>query len=161
MILTFNDRYEGDNYVLDQQVVRSALKSYRLLFSSKPPSLALLSPSTAYLRYLISCPSVPSSLSAGELRDPATAILLLEMRAALIVHDHAHNASNADASANQRVSRAVTEAFIATQVRGMLESLVVLPDRDRTVVTRVFLLVSSDLVPSQYRGEINLPPCLG
>ncbi|KJA24892.1 hypothetical protein HYPSUDRAFT_65201 [Hypholoma sublateritium FD-334 SS-4] len=132
--------YEGDNFVLDQQVVRSALKSYHQLFSAKTPSVALLSPSSSYLRFLISRPSVAPSLSAQELRDPATAIYLLELRAALIVHEHAQHAADQDASVNQRVSKAVTEAFIAMQVRGMIDGLIALQEKDRVVVTKVFLL---------------------
>ncbi|KAG6812804.1 hypothetical protein H0H93_013675, partial [Arthromyces matolae] len=47
--------YEGDNFVLDQQVVRAALKSYNALISSPDPSQASkhLSPSSAYLRLLM------------------------------------------------------------------------------------------------------------
>ena len=135
-------RYEGDNFVLDQQVVRSAVKSYRQLFSTKPPSVALLSPSSSYLRFLVSAPTVSPSLSTQDLRDPATAILLLELRAALIVHEHAQNATDQDASANQRVSKAVTEAFIAAQVREMIDGLTTLPEKERVVLAKVFLLVS-------------------
>lgn len=81
-------------------------------------------------------------LSAQDLRDPATAIYLLELRAALIVHEHAQNSADPDASANQRVSKAVAEAFIATEVRGMIDGLTALQEKDRVVVTKVFLLVS-------------------
>jgi len=132
--------YEGDNFVLDQQVVRSALKSYRQLFSAKPPSVASFSPSSSYLRFLVSRPSAPPSLSAQDLRDPTSAIYLLELRAALMVHEHAQNAADPDASASQRVSKAVTEAFIAAQVRWMIDGLIALQDKDRIVVTKVFLL---------------------
>ncbi|KAF9484218.1 peroxisomal oxidase [Pholiota conissans] len=131
--------YEGDNFVLDQQVVRAALKSYRTLFSLKTPSTSSLSPSSFYLRYLVTPPAIPAALSSEDLRDPATAILLLELRAALIVHDHA-NKEDVDASANQRVSKAVTEAFIATQVGEMIKGLSALSKKDRGVVTKVFLL---------------------
>ncbi len=134
-------RYEGDNYVLDQQVVRSAMKSYRQLFSTKPPSVALLTPSSSYLRFLVSVPAVSPSLSTQDLRDPTTAILLLELRAALIVQEYAQNATEPDASANQRISKAVTEAFIAARVREMIDGLTTLQERDRVVMAKVFLLV--------------------
>src|SRR6266567_4409587 len=65
-------RFEGDNFVLDQQVVRAALKSYRSLFSSKPPAIASLSPSSAYLRHLVNPPTIPPSFSGKDWRDPAT-----------------------------------------------------------------------------------------
>lgn len=128
--------------MLDQQVVRAALKSYRSLFSSKPPAVASLTPSSAYLRHLVNPPSIPASLSDKDLRDPAISILLLELRAALVVHEHAQNALETDANANQRVSKAVTESFVAVQVGGMIDSLSSVPAKDRVVVSKVFLLVS-------------------
>lgn len=44
--------YEGDNFVLDLQVARSALKSYKGIRSSKNPTPSLLSPSSNYLRHI-------------------------------------------------------------------------------------------------------------
>jgi acyl-CoA oxidase len=84
---------------------------------------------------------VPTSFSAQELRDPATAILLLELRAALVVQEHAQSSGDVDASVNQRASKAITEAFIAAQVGQMINGLSALQDKDREVVTKVFLLV--------------------
>lgn len=127
--------------MLDQQVVRAALKSYHSLFSSKPPAVASLTPSSAYLRHLVNPPTIPASFSDKDLRDPATSILLLELRAARLVHEHAQNALETDASANQRVSRAVTESFVAPQVGGIIDSLSSMPVKDRVVVSKVFLLV--------------------
>ncbi|KIM41888.1 hypothetical protein M413DRAFT_445097 [Hebeloma cylindrosporum] len=132
--------YEGDNFVLDQQVVRAALKSYRSLFASKPPAVASLTPSSAYLRHLVNPPTIPASFSDKDWRDPATSILLLELRAAFLVHEHAQNALETDASANQRVSKAVTESFVAAQVGGMINSLSSMPAKDRVTVSKVFLL---------------------
>lgn len=130
--------------MLDQQVVRAALKTYKTLFSSKPPSLSSLSPSSAYLRYLVDTPTLPPLTAADTWRNAHTAVLLLELRAALVVHEHARNVGtgDTDASANQRVSRAVTEAFVAVQVQGMIESLASVGPREREVVGKVFLLVS-------------------
>ncbi|PPQ69969.1 hypothetical protein CVT24_003673 [Panaeolus cyanescens] len=130
--------YEGDNFVLDQQVVRAALKSLRNLVSSKPPNVALLSPSSNYLRLLVTPPSLPRS--GYDWSDPSTAILLLELRAAFIVQEHAKNASEPDASANQRTSKAVTEAFVAVQVGEMIKKLENLNGRERVVLTKLFLL---------------------
>lgn len=144
MRYTVLNRYEGDNFVLDQQVVRAALKTYKTLFSSKPPSLSSLSPSSVYLRHLVEPPTLPSLFAADTWRNTNTAVLLLELRAALIVHEHAKNVGegDTDASANQRVSKAVTEAFVAVQVKGMIESLGSVGSREREVVGKVFLLVS-------------------
>uniref|UniRef100_A0A8H7XY14 Acyl-coenzyme A oxidase n=1 Tax=Psilocybe cubensis TaxID=181762 RepID=A0A8H7XY14_PSICU len=134
--------YEGDNFVLDQQVVRSALKSYRALLASKPPQASSLSPSSQYLRHLIAHPALPSSPTEQDWRDPSVSVVLLELRAALIVNEHAQHvkAGEVDASANQRVSKAVTEAFVAGQVGEMIQDLSKLPETDKTVVTKVFLL---------------------
>jgi hypothetical protein len=130
---------------LDQQVVRSALKSYRHLFSSIPPSFASLSPSSNYLRFLLTPPALSVSWSIEDFADSNTSILLLELRAALIVQDHAKNLAtgDVDASVNQRVSKAVTEAFVAVQVAGMIEGLedVGIKGNDASVVKKVYLLV--------------------
>jgi len=98
-------RYEGDNFVLDQQVVRAALKSYRHLFSTKAPSTSSLSPSSYYLRLLLEPSNSPSELADSSWEDPATSILLLEWRAAAIVHELTQNLSDPDASVIQRVSK--------------------------------------------------------
>ncbi|CAA7261995.1 unnamed protein product [Cyclocybe aegerita] len=132
--------YEGDNFVLDQQVVRAALKSYHAVFASSSPTVDSLSPSSAYLRYLVNPPAVPSVFAEKEWRDPVTAILVLELRAALVVRELVQNAEARDASANQRVSKAVTEAFVATQAGDMIKNALKLPGNDGKVVSKVFLL---------------------
>ncbi|KAF4588698.1 hypothetical protein EYR40_010251 [Pleurotus pulmonarius] len=128
--------YEGDNYVLDQQVIRAALKAFRSFTPST--DLASLPPSSAYLRLLRDQPSLSSDWSA-----PETSILYLEWRAVKIVQELAHNANDADASMNQRVSKAVTEAFIARQVGEMIKDLnskSVLQGRSAAVVSKLYLL---------------------
>ncbi|EFI26847.1 acyl-CoA oxidase [Coprinopsis cinerea okayama7 len=108
--------YEGDNFALDQQVVRAALKSLKGLSSSTN-----LSPSSYYLRLLIPPVSVPNfKLTPDQWLDPANPVLLLEWRAALVVQEMARNLKEPDASVNQRVSKAVTEAFVARQVGDMI-----------------------------------------
>ena len=148
-------RYEGDNFVLDQQVVRAALKSYRSLFSSNPPAVASLTPSSAYLRHLLDPPTIPSSFSNNDWSDPSTSILLLELRAALLLQEHAQNALETDASANQRISKAVSESFVAAQVGGMIYSLSSMPAKDRVVVSKVFLLVGSHTFSSFFKREVR------
>ncbi|PFH50109.1 hypothetical protein AMATHDRAFT_61772 [Amanita thiersii Skay4041] len=132
--------YEGDNFVLDKQVVRAALKSYRNLFSHRTPSADNLSPSSYYLRLLLN--STPKSLPVlndASWSDSTIPTLLLEWRAALIVHQHAKYASDPDSTVNQRISRAVTDAFVGVQVRNMMSSLD-LPEKDAVVVGKLYLL---------------------
>ncbi|KAF8882820.1 acyl-CoA oxidase [Infundibulicybe gibba] len=115
--------YEGDNFVLDQQVARAALKSYKIFTSSKTPTSSSLTPSSNYLRCLLEPHLRLPSSETISWTDPATCIQILEWRAALVVREHAQNISDPDASVYQRVSKAVTEAFVAAQVGGMLKDL--------------------------------------
>ncbi|KXN92550.1 Putative peroxisomal acyl-coenzyme A oxidase 1.2 [Leucoagaricus sp. SymC.cos] len=106
--------YEGDNFVLDQQVVRAAVKSYgNLLKTNDSPNL---SPSMAYLRLLAVDATVPTAPTEAAWQDPATTIQLLEWRAALLVREVSQNIDDLDATAGQRVAKAVTEAFVAARV---------------------------------------------
>ncbi|KAF5353255.1 hypothetical protein D9756_008030 [Leucocoprinus leucothites] len=133
--------YEGDNFVLDQQVVRAAVKSYGNLLKSKDASS--LSPSTAYLRLLAANVTKPSIPSEGAWQEPATVILLLEWRAALLVHEFAKNISEPDASAGQRVAKAVTEAFVAARVGDIIKTLPEAlegKERDIKILGRLYLL---------------------
>ncbi|KAF9456699.1 acyl-CoA dehydrogenase/oxidase C-terminal [Collybia nuda] len=131
--------YEGDNFVLDQQVVRAALKSFRTLFSTKTPSTSSLSPSSYYLRLLIQPATLPPELTEASWKDPSIAALLLEWRAALMVYEHAQTSSDPDASVNQRVSKGVTEAFIGSQVLEIIKELPLLSENGR-VVSKLYLL---------------------
>jgi acyl-CoA oxidase len=47
-----------------------------------------------------------------------------------------------DASINQRLAKAVTEAFVAAQVSGMINNLANLPSEDAKVVGSLYGLVS-------------------
>jgi hypothetical protein len=58
-----------------------------------------------------------------------------------MVQDLALNQSNREASINQRVSKAVTEAYIAHQV-GQIISKLLLPAEEKQVVGDLFNLVS-------------------
>jgi acyl-CoA oxidase len=80
--------------------------------------------------------------------DPATSILLLDWRAALVVQELAKNAKEPDASVFQRVSKAVSEAFAGRQVGEMLSELKAKfgeTSKESVVVGRLFLLVCSRL----------------
>ncbi|KAL0952548.1 hypothetical protein HGRIS_006806 [Hohenbuehelia grisea] len=133
--------YEGDNFALDQQVVRGALKSLKAFLSlvsgrslSPDAVSAALSPSTAYLRLLL--PALPSNPSAipkiteSRWENPTDVILLLEWRAALVVqalakeveaHPSESVSGSVDAGAVQRAARAITDAFVAARVGTMIQ----------------------------------------
>ena len=142
--IVLKNRYEGDNFVLDQQVVRSALKSLNSLKSSPSPSSENLLDSSRYLRLLLNPQpaSTPDSDSPSSWTNPGKAILLLEWRAAVIVREHALNVKKGelDGTMNQRVSKAVTEAFVAAQIGEAIHNL---PDGSESEVLRsLYLLVS-------------------
>ncbi|EIW76904.1 peroxisomal oxidase [Coniophora puteana RWD-64-598 SS2] len=138
--------YEGDNFVLDGQVVRAALKSHKSATATSQGSTER-PPSSAYLRLLH-----PSASKGAQSRftfdrqtcsSPSQLALLLEWRAAKMVAELASTVSSAegpDASASQRVSRAVTEAFVARQVETMLGDLRVLPGGQAEAVRRLYIL---------------------
>lgn len=126
--------------MLDQQVVRAALKSYNKIFSDKSPSTDMLSPSSHYLRLLLKTSSGPPNLVNASWRNHSLVILLLEWRAAFIVQELAQHPSNPDASANQRVSKAVSEAFVAVQVGQMIAELKV-ADQEKRAISNLYLLV--------------------
>ncbi|GAA5989874.1 hypothetical protein JCM10908_002357 [Rhodotorula pacifica] len=81
--------YEGDNFILNLQVARSALKAFTSLVTAKAPKEALagLTPSSAYLSSLVPAPKLPiaapSSVEAWQ--DHSTLLRLLSLRAALSV----------------------------------------------------------------------------
>ncbi|KAF7965078.1 hypothetical protein HWV62_45767 [Athelia sp. TMB] len=131
--------YEGDNFVLDQQVVRAALKSLSRLMSAESPSADTLSPSSYYLRLLSKDPEPIPNLTAGAWKNSSTAVSLLEWRAALMVQDLARHAKGPDANANQRVSKAVTEAFVAAQV-GLMSQELQLTEIDNRVIQDLYRL---------------------
>ncbi|KAK0200677.1 peroxisomal oxidase [Desarmillaria ectypa] len=103
--------FEGENFVLDKQVLRAALKASKNDISS-------LSPFSRYLRLL----HREQQLPVLSWKDPAEVVLLLEWRAALLVRDAAEIHDDLDTSITQRVSKAVAEAFVATQVLEMISS---------------------------------------
>ncbi|KAJ7066323.1 peroxisomal oxidase [Mycena amicta] len=155
--------YEGENYVLDGQVLRAALKSFRGIFStSSSPSF---SPTSAYLRLLLDKDLLPPELSPASWNDPAIPIVLLEWRAALLVHEAAQTVDQADSTLTQRVSRAVTEAFVAGQVGQMIAGLPsrVLNAKEVEVVSQIYMLyllttVESGLVDMLSYGLFRAVP---
>ncbi|KAF8636086.1 hypothetical protein AX17_003791 [Amanita inopinata Kibby_2008] len=131
--------YEGDNFVLDKQVTRAALKSHQTLFSQTSPSTDVLSPFSYYLRHLLRPIQATPAISDASWSDSNIPILLLEWRAALIVREYALHLSEPDATVNQRISKAVTDVFVGAQIRSVIESLD-LPEKAARVVRKVYLL---------------------
>ncbi|KAI0659517.1 peroxisomal oxidase [Cubamyces menziesii] len=163
--------FEGDNFVLDQQVVRAALKAYDALVVRKTRSISGLTPSTAYLRSLAEVTPSLSAASRGW-TDPHTAIVLLERRAAAMVQDRAKHASEPDASSDHRVARAVTDAFVGAQVGEINRDLErSVGGHEASVLKNVYLLylltsverglvdiVSFNLLPEQATSEVRSDP---
>ena len=128
--------------MLDQQVVRAALKAFEALVVRKTRSASELTPSTSYLRHLASSSS--SSSVALDWSDYQSIIALLERRAAAMVQERARHLTDPDASVDQRVSRAVTDAFVAAQV-GEIIKLVeeTVGGKDAAMLRALYNLVSS------------------
>ncbi|KAL0578790.1 hypothetical protein V5O48_003202 [Marasmius crinis-equi] len=170
---------EGENYVLDQQVVRAALKAFtRLTAFAKTQSqdklnefVNSLPPSSVYLRRLLPGSdrrlSEPPVLFEASWTDPSVLISLLEWRAALLVHEVAQTTDAHDATIYQRVSKAVTEAFVAGRVGEMLALLnerEVIGPKDKEFVKRVYILyllttIESSLTDFLSFGLLRFPPC--
>ncbi|KAI9058687.1 peroxisomal oxidase [Trametes sanguinea] len=134
--------YEGDNYVLDQQVVRAALKAFEALVVRKTRAVSDLTPSTTYLRHLVGRDAASSlAPTAGSWDDPTTAIVILEKRAAAMVAERARHLDQPDAGSDRRVARAVTDAFVAVQVGEIMNSLGDIVGRsEATVLQKLYLL---------------------
>lgn len=133
--------FEGDNFVLDHQVVRAALKAYsRVQADSETP----LSPSSAYLRLLgAAVPTFTDEKDWTNIRKLAT---LLELRAARVVAARASGGEDSgDPSAAARVSNAVVAAFVGAQVADMADVLDAsgLSVREQSAMGRLYTLVCS------------------
>ncbi|KAJ7617161.1 peroxisomal oxidase [Roridomyces roridus] len=148
--------YEGENYVLDQQVLRASLKTFTLIFGNPAASpadkakLAAGLPGTSkYLRLLLDPSLRPPTASFTPVDDvvsiSTTVISLLEWRAAGLVKEAAqtHKDGTPDATATQRVAKAVTEAFVSARVGEMIGELPVKlgrGTREAGVVGKVYVL---------------------
>jgi acyl-CoA oxidase len=134
----FSCSYEGDNFVLDGQIVRAALKSYNFLSSA--PNHPLGS-HAKYLRLLKGDAPGRPVISESTWQDSGAIVHLLEWRAALAVQNFAQTANEADAGTNQRLAKAITEAFVATQVAEMIAGLRGLPQTEARVIGDLYHLV--------------------
>ncbi|KAG1844706.1 peroxisomal oxidase [Suillus subluteus] len=140
--------FEGDNFVLDGQVVRAATKLCKAVLSSTTDVSKLL-PSSAYLRLLSTTSKAPPQVTASTWHNVQSVVLLLEWRAALMVKNFTQTptSGDVDASVNQRLAKAVTEAFVAAQVGEMINNLANLPSEDAKVVGclyRLYLLTCAE-----------------
>lgn len=126
------------------------------LQASKNPSTTL-SPSSIYLRLLLD-PAASKSHSLQFNDSTWTSVesvaLLLEWRAALMVQEAARNAEEPDANVNNRVAKAVAEAFVASQIVGFVKNLQ-MGKEEAKVVTDLYRLVRS---VSSFLF-LFLPPC--
>ncbi|KAF9228217.1 acyl-CoA oxidase [Gyrodon lividus] len=129
--------YEGDNFVLDGQVVRAALKSFNFLSSA--PNRPLGSHSN-YLRLLKGGTSKRPVISGSTWQDSGAIIHLLEWRAALAVQNFASTTDEPDAGINQRLAKAITEAFVAAQVTEMIAGLKSLPQKEARAIGDLYHL---------------------
>ncbi|KAF9048370.1 acyl-CoA oxidase [Hymenopellis radicata] len=124
--------YEGENYVLDKQVVRAVLKAQQQQPTASPSF-------SGFLRL-----QQPPLLTHTSWENPETLILLLEWRAAVF----ARNIDEEDAGVARRLSIAVTEAFIAVQVRELLTT--------RTVMKSLYLLYLLSTIESSLGDFLEL-----
>lgn len=140
--------FEGDNFVLDGQLVRAATKLCKAVLSSTS-DVSKLPPSSAYLRLLSTASKAPPQVTASTWHDVQSVVLLLEWRAALMVKNFTQTpaSGDVDASVNQRLAKAVTEAFVAAQVGEMINNLANLPSEDAKAVGclyRLYLLTCAE-----------------
>jgi acyl-CoA oxidase len=107
-------------------------------------SVAELPLPSAYLRLLFTTSEAPPQVTASTWHDVHSIVLLLEWRAALMVKNFTQTPADVDvdASVNQRLAKAVTEAFVAAQVGEMISNLATLPSEDAKVVGCLYRLVS-------------------
>jgi acyl-CoA oxidase len=134
--------YEGDNFVLDGQIVRAALKSYNFLSSA--PNHPLGS-HAKYLRLLKGDAPGRPVISESTWQNSGAIVHLLEWRAALAIQNFAQTVDEADADINQRLAKAITEAFVATRVAEMIAGLRGLPEKEARVIGDLYHLVNSTL----------------
>lgn len=135
--------YEGDNFVLDQQVVRAALKAYGHLASSEN-----LTPFMGFLRLVRRRAALPNNAvrTTPDWGNWTTAVSVLEWRAAKIVEDRADAEARkeVDSNSDQRTARAITEAYVAKQVTMFIESIPRhLPEASGRILKALFKLVCS------------------
>ncbi|TFK48180.1 acyl-CoA oxidase [Heliocybe sulcata] len=150
---------EGDNYVLDKQVVRSAIKAVKQLGSDGRD----LPISLRYLSVLSS--GVPPSIDATSWQDIHVVVLLLKWRAARLVQNlvsHSDKDAKYDASAEQRVAAAIAEAIVADRVAEM-DMGIRLREKEKCALRNLlllYLLVTAEAALADLLSLNLLPPSL-
>lgn len=132
-------------FVLHQQVVCAALKSYNshVRSNASDSSIAILSPFNAYMRYTHrSHSAAPGVSSPSAWTNHHWLVQVLEWRAVRAVEAYAslNTKGEIDASADKRVCRPVTEAFVAGQASEMIDGLP-FADPTITIVSSLLRLV--------------------
>ncbi|KAL4077427.1 acyl-CoA dehydrogenase/oxidase C-terminal [Scleroderma citrinum] len=128
--------YEGDNFVLDGQVARAAVKSYKSSLSVPDQPLGIY---FSYIRLLNGKHPIPI-VDARTWQDSQAVVHLLEWRAALMLKNHVQTMDKLDANANHRLSAAITDAFVAQQIRETIAGLTKLPKREGDVIGKLYHL---------------------
>lgn len=141
--------------MLDGQVVRAALKSYNLLAVTSDHLLGLHS---NYLRLLSGGPSSRPVITTRMWHDHAAIIHLLEWRAALAVQTAARNLNHPDAGIHRRLSKAITEAFVAAQVGNMVSDLNQLSQKEASALGDLYLLVRFRTALVELATPLTAPP---
>ncbi|KAF8829694.1 hypothetical protein HHX47_DHR2000235 [Lentinula edodes] len=124
----------------------SAFSGVGRLYADVIPSVTLLSSPTKEPPFLEDGDGSKSSWNDFE-----TLILLLEWRAALLVHEMAQTAHDPDATLFQRVSRGTTEAFVGRRVGEMINDFrknSELQESDVAVLSRLYLLYLQTTIES-------------
>lgn len=127
--------------MLDGQVTRAAVKSYQSSLLIPPHQFGVYS---SYIRLLNDKYPMPIA-DVRTWQNPPAVIHLLEWRAALMLKSYVQNRDELDANANQRLSKAVTDAYVACRLGDVLEGLV-LPDKERNAIGKLYHLVSCYLL---------------
>lgn len=155
--------YEGDNFVLDGQVVRAALKGARMIDNVKGTTYDSaeiekhLTPSSWYLRFLLPNRSLEIPRGSEDWRDWLDferCAVLLEWRAALMVRERLHQeGEGSSGGGNARLAKAACEAFVGRKVVEMAMGLdsdsggggTIKDGKTKEVVRDLFLLVGVPL----------------
>jgi acyl-CoA oxidase len=146
-------RYEGDNYILHQQVCRAAVKAYAQ-YSKDPSKFAQsASPSTRYLQHLNKTNSITldtQNISTSTLAE------LLGLRGAKLVQQISLKARATKIWTDLswdcvKISGAITEAYIADRLTALLAEkestmLAGLGNREQDVIERLVRLVRLDIL---------------
>ena len=112
-------RYEGDNFILNQQVCRAGIKAFATYAKDSQRFRKTVTPSTSYL---LSLEAGPANVQAGNLSSMSDALC---KRAALAVKQLSMEAAKTQVWTDMSwrcasVARAVTEAFIGSRLAATL-----------------------------------------